>query len=427
MEVPMRYLKRFAELVSDQGNGVVEHVISVFGNQDDGGDIVHNGAFKKTLQESGPAGADRIRATWQHDIWEPIGKPLEMEEVGKADLPDQVLVRAPDATGGLRVVTKISMTHRGQDAYTLLLDEVLREWSIGYYPVKRQWEDDVEGDPIRHLFEVKLIEYALVTLAMNIGAVTSDVKVVVAYQDLPLGPEDEAWDHDAALARVKEWAGGGDSLEEMDWEKFRSAHVLWDKESPEQMGSYKLLIADVVDGKVTAMPRGIFAAAVALQGGRAPIREFDDGDVEGAKKHLSRYYDRMERTAPWDRDKALTVESLIELVISKASPTKPVGLDSFVTDLLQLQAPGAQDVWLEQVERFASSWAANAVILKEGRMLSGRNVTIVEDAIQEMQEAIAALQVLLEAAKPPEERALTAARAILQRRLELQLFELQSM
>jgi len=423
----MRYLKRFAELVSNPSEGVVEHVIAVFGNVDDGGDVIHPGAFSKTISENGPEGTDRIRATWQHDIWEPIGKPLELEEVEKADLPAQVLIRVPEATGGLHVTTKISMTTRGKDAYTLLLDEVLREWSIGYYPVKTRWDDEPDPIPIRHLLEVKLIEYALVTLAMNVGAVTSDVKAVVAYQDLPLGPEDEAWDHDAALARVKEWAGGGDSLEEMDWEKFRSAHVLWDKESPEQMGSYKLLIADVVDGKMTAMPRGIFAAAVALQGGRAPVREFDDGDVEGAKKHLSRYYDRMERTAPWDRDKAQAVESLVELIISKGSPTRPVGLDSFVTDLLQLQAPGAQDVWLEQVERFASSWAANAVILKEGRVLSGRNVTIVEDAIQEMQEAIAALQVLLEAAKPPEERALTAARALLKRRLELQLFELQSM
>jgi len=423
----MRHLKRFAELVSNPSEGVVEHVVAVFGNVDQGNDVIHPGAFRKTILENGPDGTDRIRATWQHDIWEPIGKPLELEEVEKADLPAQVLIRVPEATGGLRVTTKISMTTRGKDAYTLLLDEVLREWSIGYYPIKTRWDDEATPMPIRHLLEIRLVEYALVTLAMNIGAVTSDVKAVVAYQDLPLGPEDEAWDHDAALARVKEWAGGSDSLEEMDWEKFRAAHVLWDKDSPEQMGSYKLLIADVVDGKLTAMPRGIFAAAVALQGGRAPIREFDDGDVEGAKKHLSRYYDRMERTAPWDRDKAQAVESLVELIISKGSPTRPVGLDLFVTDLLRLQAPGAQDVWLEQVERFASSWVTNAVILKEGRMLSGRNVTIVENAIQEMQEAIAALEALLEAAKPPEERALTAARALLKRRLELQLFELQSM
>ncbi len=417
----MRYLKRFAELISQPAEGVVEHIVSVFGNVDSGGDIVHPGAFVKTINENGPGGADRIRATWQHDIWEPIGRPLEMGEVGRADLPEQVLARAPDAMGGLRVVTKLSMTARGQDAYTLLQDGVLNEWSIGYYPIKHDWEEEADP-PIRNLREIKLIEYALVTLAMNQGAVTSDVKKVVPYQDLPLGDEEESWDHDAALARVKEWAGG----DELDWEKFKAAHVLWDDDDPERQGSYKLLIADVVDGELTAMPRGIFAAAVALQGGRAPVREFDDGDVEGAKKHLGRYYERLERTAPWDRDKAAAVEALIEMIVSKASPTRPVGLESFVTDLIQLQAPGAGDTWLGEVERYASAWATNAALLKEGRVLSARNIGIVEDAIQEMQEAIVALEALLEAAKPPEERALTASRALLQRRLDLQLMELNS-
>jgi len=315
---------------------------------------------------------------------------------------------------------RLSMTQRGRDAYTLLQDGVLNEWSIGYYPIKHDWDEEADP-PVRNLREVKLVEYALVTLAMNPGAVTSDVKKVVSYQDLPLGDEETAWDHDAALQRVKEWAGG----DEVDWEKFRSAHVLWDDDDPERQGSYKLLIADVADGELVAMPRGIFAAAVALQGGREPVREFDDGDVEGAKKHLSRYYERMERTAPWDREEAAAVAGLVEMVVSKARPTKPLGLESFVSDLIRLQAPGAGDAWLGEVERFASAWATNAALLKEGRVLSARNIGIVEDAIQEMQEAIVALEALLEAAKPPEERALTASRELLRRRMDLQLLEIR--
>jgi HK97 family phage prohead protease len=422
----MRYLKRFAQLINEQADGVVEHVVSVFGNVDAGGDVVHPGAFLKTLQENGPGGADRIRATWQHDVWEPIGRPLEMEEVRRTDLPAQVLDRAPDASGGLRVVTKISMTTRGRDAYTLLQDEVLREWSIGYYPVKYDWDEDAD-EPVRNLREVKLIEYALVTLAMNHGAVTDSVKAVVPFQDLPLGDEGAAWDADAAEKRVREWAGGADDPERMDWEKYRSAYVLYDKDEPERLSSYKLLIADVIDGKLTAMPRGIFAAAVVLQGGRSPVQGFDDGDVEGAKGHLGRYYGRMDRTAPWDREQASAVTALVEMIVSKSAPTRPVGLDSFVSDLIRLQAPGAGDAWLGQVEQFAKAWATNAAMLatgKEGRVLSGRNVAIVEEAIQEMQEAITALQALLEAAKPPSEMALTAARAIMRRRLALQLSEI---
>ncbi|MBN2392100.1 MAG: HK97 family phage prohead protease [Anaerolineae bacterium] len=419
----MRFLKRKASLIGTPADGVVEHVISVFGNTDDGGDVVLNGAFAKTLQESGPQGADRIRATWQHDLWEPIGRPLEMTEIGRQDLPEKVLARAPGATGGLRVVTKLSMTQRGRDAYTLLLDGVLNEWSIGYYPVKWDWDSTSD---VRRLMEVMLVEYGLVTLAMNSGAITSDVKAVVSYQDLPIGDEETPWDGAAAEQNVREWAGGADDITRMDWEMYRKAFVLWDRDNAEQLGSYKLQIADIVDGELTAMPRGIFAAAVALQGGRSPIAEFQDGDVDGAKRHISRYYERMGLTAPWDRYEASAARVLVEMVLAKGKPTKPVGLEQFVSDLVRLEAPGASGAWLDQVERFSAAWVANATLLKEGRVLSGTNVKLVQNAVTQMQEAIQALNDLLDAAEPGrEKRASLTARAVLERRLALQLSEVE--
>lgn len=420
----MRFLKRFAELVNSPGDGVVEHVISVMGNVDDGGDVVFPGAFTKTIQENGPLGADRIRATWQHDLWEPIGKPLALAEVGRQDLPQAILDRAPGATGGLHVTTKISMTARGRDAYTLLQDEVLREWSIGYFPVKA--EPMGERGELRALHEVKLVEYALVTLAMNAGALTTDVKSVVSFQDLPLGDEGTGWDATAANERVRAWAGGGESMADMDWEKYRQAFVLWNKQDPQQVGSYKLQVADVVDGVLTALPRGIFAAAAAIQGARTPVREFDDGDIEGAKRHLSRYYERMGRTAPWDREEASLVPALVEMVLSKGTPTRPVGVEALVWDLVQIEAPGARGAWLDQVERFACAWADQARALKEGRVLSGSNVKLVRNAVTQMEEAIQALEDLLAAAEPGrEERAALTAQAVLKRRMALTLAEIE--
>lgn len=417
----MRFLKRKATLLGTPAEGVVEHIISVFGNVDDGQDVVLNGAFTKTLQENGPQGADRIRATWQHDLWEPIGRPLEMAEVARQDLPEAVLGRAPGATGGLRVVTKLSMTQRGRDAYTLLLDGVLNEWSIGYMPVKWDWDP---GSNLRRLMEVMLVEYGLVTLAMNPGAITSDVKAVVTYQDLPIGDEETPWDGAAAELNVREWAGGAEDITTMDWEKYRQAFVMWDRENEEQLGGYKLQIADIVNGELTAMPRGVFAAAVALQGGRTPIDEFQDGDIEGAKRHISRYYERMGLTAPWDRDEASATRVLVEMVLAKGKPTRPVGLEQFVSDLVRLEAPGAPGAWLDQVERFSAAWAANATLLKEGRVLSGTNVKLVQNAVVQMQEAIQALNALLDAAEPGrEKRASLTARAMLERRLALQLSE----
>lgn len=414
----MRYLKRFAELVATPAEGVVEHIVSVFGNVDDGLDRVHPGAFTKTLRENGPQGADRIRATWQHDVWEPIGRPLEMTEVARQDLPPQILSRAPQASGGLRIVTKLSMTTRGRDALTLLQDGVLREWSIGYYPVKSDYGDD----GVRNLREVMLVEYALVTLAMNAGALTTALKAAQTYQALPLAPEDTPWDALAAEATVRRWAGGADDPAAMNWERYGKAFVLVDQENPQQRSSYKLQIADIVNGELMAVPRGIFAAAVTLQGG--PLREFTEGDIAGAQSHLGQYYTRLERTPPWEREKSLAVEGVVELILSKASPIRPVGLKEFAQDLLRLQAPGARDVWLEQVEQFAAAWAENARLLQETP--KGVTVLQLETALAQMRQATAALETLAQAAKPLEKRALTAGRDALARRIALRLAEIEA-
>jgi hypothetical protein len=87
---------------------------------------------------------------------------------------------------------------------------------------------------------------------------------VTAFQDLPLADQERAWDGDAADKRVREWA---DAQEEPN-EKYREAHVWYDKENKQNFGAYKLLIADVVDGRLTVVPRGVMAAAAVMQGSR---------------------------------------------------------------------------------------------------------------------------------------------------------------
>jgi hypothetical protein len=48
--------------------------------------------------------------------------------------------------------------------------------------------------------------------------------------------------------------------------KYRDAHVWYDDDKPDNFGSYKLLIADVIKGKLHAVPRGIMAAAGIMEG-----------------------------------------------------------------------------------------------------------------------------------------------------------------
>ena len=119
---------------------------------------------------------------------------------------------------------------------------------------------------------------------------------VTAFGDLPLADRDRAWDGDAAEKRVRAWAKAEDEPNE----KYRDAHVWYDADSKENFTAYKLLIADVIDGKLTAVPRGVFAAAAVMQGSRGGV-DVPDKDRDRIKSHLAKYYKKLDETPPWDQ------------------------------------------------------------------------------------------------------------------------------
>jgi hypothetical protein len=116
---------------------------------------------------------------------------------------------------------------------------------------------------------------------------------VSTFQDLPLADGDREWDGAAAEKRVRKWAGVTDEPNP----KYRDAHVWYDAEKKENFTAYKLLIADVIDGKLTAVPRGVMAAAAVMQGSRGGV-DLPAGDIERVKNHLAKYYAKMDDTPP---------------------------------------------------------------------------------------------------------------------------------
>lgn len=120
---------------------------------------------------------------------------------------------------------------------------------------------------------------------------------VTAFGDLPLADRDREWDGAAAEKRVRAWAKADDEPNE----RYRDAHVWYDADAKENFGSYKLLVADVVDGRLVAVPRGVFAAAAVMQGSRGGV-DLPAKDVDRVKSHLAKYYAKLDETAPWDRD-----------------------------------------------------------------------------------------------------------------------------
>jgi hypothetical protein len=120
---------------------------------------------------------------------------------------------------------------------------------------------------------------------------------VTTFRDLPLADRDREWDGDAAERRVRKWADAEDEPNE----KYRDAHLWYDADNKDNFTAYKLLIADVVDGELRAVPRGVMAAGNVLQGGRGGV-DIPSADADRAKSHLAKYYAKMGDEAPWERD-----------------------------------------------------------------------------------------------------------------------------
>ena len=119
---------------ADENTGEFSGYASVFGNVDDGGDIVVKGAFAETIVED----FARIKILALHNgCWLPVGKPIELREDDH----------------GLFIRGKISDTSMGRDIQTLLKDGVLNELSIGYEAI--DYEIDEEAH-VRYLKRIKI-------------------------------------------------------------------------------------------------------------------------------------------------------------------------------------------------------------------------------------------------------------------------------
>lgn len=115
-----------------------------FGNIDSYGDIIQPGAFTKTINER----KERIAFCYQHEIDEPIGKILLLEE-------------RPE---GLWIEVAISASEG--DIQTKIKEGILKEMSIGYSTVNSNM-GMVDNKEVTYLTELKLYEVSLVTIAAN--------------------------------------------------------------------------------------------------------------------------------------------------------------------------------------------------------------------------------------------------------------------
>lgn len=134
------------DLTAAADSGAIEGYASLFGIEDQGGDIVAPGAYAASLSKLTQDGR-RVKMLWQHDPAQPIGVWDEAREDERG-----LWVKG-------RILTEVA---KGREAQALIKAGSIDGLSIGYRTVKAQKQSGGQ----RLLQELELWEVSLVTFPM---------------------------------------------------------------------------------------------------------------------------------------------------------------------------------------------------------------------------------------------------------------------
>ena len=126
----------------DAKSGVVAGYFSAFGMVDSDGDIIMPGAFKRSIQDWGPDGKQRIKHLLNHNPSQPLGKITVLKEDGY----------------GLYYESKVGTHQLGKDYIKMIESGLIAEHSIGFKTLREQKADN--GNQIH---EVMLFEGSSLT------------------------------------------------------------------------------------------------------------------------------------------------------------------------------------------------------------------------------------------------------------------------
>lgn len=141
-------------------------------------------------------------------------------------------------------------------------------------------------------------EYALLASA-GVHAFTVNKS---AWRSWPVAEREVSFSFQDAVNRIAEWSGGDSS-------KFASAFLYRDPAGPpNNRESYKLPIADIINGKITLIPRAVMSAATILSGAHGGLPEVPETEKQALQRVVTEIYDTLNETygdprfkPPWQR------------------------------------------------------------------------------------------------------------------------------
>lgn len=151
----VKYFSVKSASIVDENEHIIRVKFASYGMPDSDRDILIKGCFAKSISERGPESSTnrKIVFLWQHDMRDPIGKILKIEELDDGAYAD---IRLSD----------FDAVPNAKRAYIQLKDGDINQFSFGFTYVWDKMEYDEEQDAFI-VKEVKLFEISVVTLGAN--------------------------------------------------------------------------------------------------------------------------------------------------------------------------------------------------------------------------------------------------------------------
>lgn len=300
---------------------------------------------------------------------------------------------------GLFTGVRFGSTDLAEEVWTAVAkDQTVRSMSVGfngwYSPEYGYW--DKEADEWVWT-DLDLLEISVVGIPSNAEATFQLskqlglslpawwAKGVSLFGDLPLAPEDTPWDPYMAEKRVRELAG-----EKIGPEHSRA--FLWKETGPGPDPEHRLCIADVIEGELQAVWKGVAAATGFLLGAKGDFGvDLSPADRKGAFDHAMRYYGKAGKKAPefegpWPQSfKSVEffsgeLDALEETIAMETSRRLTQGSKS-VLSIVQHWAKSNGVPPAAVCDNATRSIVTLASALKAGQVLSGVNRTDIEEAV----------------------------------------------
>ena len=271
------------ELKAVTEDGTFEGYANVFDVVDLGGDMIHHGAFAKNLQEQG----NKRKLLWQHNHAAPIGSVTLAEDlIG-------LKVELGRFMKGVQIADDALQTARFWKAEGLTV-----EMSIGWRPVPGKTEFDKQG--VFHIFEAKVHEVSIVTMAMNPDSTVTALKTVQGYAGLAVGERNRGyWAPGAELKAIEKSISDGHT----DASALSQAYLVVKGDAPGAADLPFLMARMGAEGRLEVDPTACTEIAGELYSGASGGLSGDE--LAAAQKHLGRYLRIIGVEPPWEKQSSL--------------------------------------------------------------------------------------------------------------------------